>query len=170
MIIVSTLHILHTVWTLHSAHLFQHLCAHFYVCFRLVTMTTKRRLITDSFKVLKKARKGGKAEKSATPPPPQEGELIVVQQCYSGSSCCKEELIQLYSHCGGRSWILRCTVLLPGRWFCCFIFCSSIFRNTYIEHNEERLNSSTVIHMFHWSRWRMHPSSDNDQSAQSAPL
>ncbi|XP_030005355.1 DNA polymerase delta subunit 4 [Sphaeramia orbicularis] len=40
---------------------------------RSITMTTKRRLITDSFKVVKKTRKGGKREKSPTPsPPPQE--------------------------------------------------------------------------------------------------
>ncbi|XP_026214508.1 DNA polymerase delta subunit 4 [Anabas testudineus] len=35
-------------------------------------MTTKHRLITDSFKVVKKARRGGKQEKRATPPPPQK--------------------------------------------------------------------------------------------------
>ncbi|KAG7235868.1 hypothetical protein INR49_002065 [Caranx melampygus] len=35
-------------------------------------MTTKHRLITDSFKVVKKARKGGRREKKPTPPPPQK--------------------------------------------------------------------------------------------------
>ncbi|XP_071361594.1 DNA polymerase delta subunit 4 [Trachinotus anak] len=38
---------------------------------RLVNMTTKHRLITDSFKVVKKARRGGR-EKRPTPPPPQK--------------------------------------------------------------------------------------------------
>ncbi|XP_017291166.1 DNA polymerase delta subunit 4 [Kryptolebias marmoratus] len=32
-------------------------------------MTAKRGLITDSFKVVKKTRRGGKKEKSPTPPP-----------------------------------------------------------------------------------------------------
>ncbi|XP_070778255.1 DNA polymerase delta subunit 4 [Enoplosus armatus] len=36
-------------------------------------MTTKRGLITDSFKVVKKARRGGERERKPTPPPPQEG-------------------------------------------------------------------------------------------------
>ncbi|XP_041641423.1 DNA polymerase delta subunit 4 [Cheilinus undulatus] len=35
-------------------------------------MTTKHRLITDSFKVVKKARKGGKREKRSPSPPPQK--------------------------------------------------------------------------------------------------
>lgn len=35
-------------------------------------MTTKRGLITDSFKVVKKTRKGGKREKRLTPPPPKK--------------------------------------------------------------------------------------------------
>ncbi|KAK2815501.1 hypothetical protein Q5P01_025968 [Channa striata] len=39
---------------------------------RLFIMTTKHRLITDSFKVVKKARKGGKREKRSTPPPPKK--------------------------------------------------------------------------------------------------
>ncbi|XP_061583097.1 DNA polymerase delta subunit 4 [Cololabis saira] len=34
-------------------------------------MTTKRGLITDSFKVVKKSRKARKRQKSVTPPPPQ---------------------------------------------------------------------------------------------------
>ncbi|XP_076583534.1 DNA polymerase delta subunit 4 [Chaetodon auriga] len=34
-------------------------------------MTTKRGLITDSFKVVKKAKRGGKREKRPTPPQPQ---------------------------------------------------------------------------------------------------
>ncbi|XP_041790409.1 DNA polymerase delta subunit 4 [Chelmon rostratus] len=34
-------------------------------------MTTKRGLITDSFKVVKKARRAGKREKRPTPPQPQ---------------------------------------------------------------------------------------------------
>ncbi|XP_038130510.1 DNA polymerase delta subunit 4 isoform X2 [Cyprinodon tularosa] len=38
---------------------------------RLVTMTTKRGLITDSFKVVKKSRRGAKQRKSPTPPPSQ---------------------------------------------------------------------------------------------------
>uniref|UniRef100_UPI0037E8A361 DNA polymerase delta subunit 4 n=1 Tax=Semicossyphus pulcher TaxID=241346 RepID=UPI0037E8A361 len=33
-------------------------------------MTTKHGLITDSFKVVKKARRGGKREKRPSPPPP----------------------------------------------------------------------------------------------------
>ncbi|KAF3687081.1 DNA polymerase delta subunit 4 DNA polymerase delta subunit p12 [Channa argus] len=37
-------------------------------------MTTKHRLITDSFKVVKKARKGGKREKRSAPPPPPQKE------------------------------------------------------------------------------------------------
>lgn len=61
---------------LHNQCSFIHLSARVCVCFRSVTMTTKRRLITDSFKVLKKAKKGGKPEKRATPPPSQEGESI----------------------------------------------------------------------------------------------
>uniref|UniRef100_A0A3B3C0S8 Uncharacterized protein n=2 Tax=Oryzias melastigma TaxID=30732 RepID=A0A3B3C0S8_ORYME len=40
-----------------------------------VTMTTKRGLITDSFKVVKKKKRGGKQEKSPTPPPPQTEEV-----------------------------------------------------------------------------------------------
>lgn len=45
------------------------------VCCRSVTMTTKRGLITDSFKVVKKAKKEGKREKRPPPPPPpQQGE------------------------------------------------------------------------------------------------
>ncbi|XP_018539951.1 DNA polymerase delta subunit 4 [Lates calcarifer] len=44
-------------------------------------MTTKHRLITDSFKVVKKARRGGKREKRSTPPPPQkEAETDTVRQ------------------------------------------------------------------------------------------
>ncbi|KAM3623670.1 uncharacterized protein V6R79_014085 [Siganus canaliculatus] len=35
-------------------------------------MTTKHRLITDSFKVVKKARRGGKRERKQSPPPPQK--------------------------------------------------------------------------------------------------
>ncbi|XP_062334009.1 DNA polymerase delta subunit 4 [Osmerus eperlanus] len=35
-------------------------------------MTTKRRLITDSFKVVKKARRGEKKEKKPPPSPPQK--------------------------------------------------------------------------------------------------
>uniref|UniRef100_A0A3B5LVQ4 Uncharacterized protein n=1 Tax=Xiphophorus couchianus TaxID=32473 RepID=A0A3B5LVQ4_9TELE len=35
-------------------------------------MTTKRGLITDSFKVMKKSRRGGKRKKSPTPPPAQQ--------------------------------------------------------------------------------------------------
>ncbi|XP_008316032.1 DNA polymerase delta subunit 4 [Cynoglossus semilaevis] len=35
-------------------------------------MTTKRGLITDSFKVVKRTRKGGKRAKRPTPPPPQK--------------------------------------------------------------------------------------------------
>ncbi|XP_008278479.1 DNA polymerase delta subunit 4 isoform X2 [Stegastes partitus] len=35
-------------------------------------MTAKRGLITDSFKVVKKARRGGKQDKRPTPPPPQK--------------------------------------------------------------------------------------------------
>ncbi|KAF6739431.1 DNA polymerase delta subunit 4 [Oryzias melastigma] len=38
-------------------------------------MTTKRGLITDSFKVVKKKKRGGKQEKSPTPPPPQTEEV-----------------------------------------------------------------------------------------------
>ena len=41
---------------------------------RSVSMTTKRGLITDSFKVVKKARRASKREKRAIPPPPQKGE------------------------------------------------------------------------------------------------
>ncbi|KAI3353128.1 hypothetical protein L3Q82_019255 [Scortum barcoo] len=37
-------------------------------------MTTKHRLITDSFKVVKRARRGGKREKRSTPPPPPKAE------------------------------------------------------------------------------------------------
>ncbi|XP_034400272.1 DNA polymerase delta subunit 4 isoform X2 [Cyclopterus lumpus] len=37
-----------------------------------VTMTTKRGLITDSFKVVKKARNGVKREKRPPTPPPQK--------------------------------------------------------------------------------------------------
>lgn len=39
-----------------------------------VTMTTKRGLITDSYKVVKKGRRGGKRGKAPTPPPPEIGE------------------------------------------------------------------------------------------------
>lgn len=35
-------------------------------------MTTKRRLITDSYRVVKKERRGGKRERSPTPPPTPE--------------------------------------------------------------------------------------------------
>lgn len=42
-----------------------------------VTMTTKRGLITDSFKVVKKKKRGGKQEKSPTPPPPQTGGVLL---------------------------------------------------------------------------------------------
>ncbi|XP_053190127.1 DNA polymerase delta subunit 4 [Scomber japonicus] len=34
-------------------------------------MTTKRGLITDSYKVVKKVRRGGKRGKAPTPPPPE---------------------------------------------------------------------------------------------------
>uniref|UniRef100_A0A672QHW1 Uncharacterized protein n=1 Tax=Sinocyclocheilus grahami TaxID=75366 RepID=A0A672QHW1_SINGR len=37
-------------------------------------MTPKRGLITDTFKVVKKARRGGKRDKSPSPPPPQLSE------------------------------------------------------------------------------------------------
>ncbi|XP_051242431.1 DNA polymerase delta subunit 4 [Dicentrarchus labrax] len=37
-------------------------------------MTTKRGLITESFKVVKKARRGGKREKRPTPSPPPQKE------------------------------------------------------------------------------------------------
>ncbi|XP_008417960.1 DNA polymerase delta subunit 4 [Poecilia reticulata] len=40
-------------------------------------MTTKRGLITDSFKVLKKTRRGGKRKKSPTPPPALQGEAAL---------------------------------------------------------------------------------------------
>ncbi|XP_040892986.1 DNA polymerase delta subunit 4 [Toxotes jaculatrix] len=43
-------------------------------------MTTKRRLITDSFKVVKKARRGGKREKTPTPPPQTEPETETVRE------------------------------------------------------------------------------------------
>ncbi|XP_029943602.1 DNA polymerase delta subunit 4 [Salarias fasciatus] len=46
-------------------------------------MTTKRGLITDSFKVVKKARRGGKRERKPSPPPPQnecDGELLPEEQ------------------------------------------------------------------------------------------
>lgn len=35
-------------------------------------MTTKHRLITDSYKVVKKERRGSKRQKSPTPPPPPQ--------------------------------------------------------------------------------------------------
>ncbi|XP_033822361.1 DNA polymerase delta subunit 4 [Periophthalmus magnuspinnatus] len=35
-------------------------------------MTTKRRLITDSYRVVKRERRGGKRERSPTPPPTPE--------------------------------------------------------------------------------------------------
>nr|XP_046256079.1 DNA polymerase delta subunit 4 isoform X1 [Scatophagus argus]XP_046256088.1 DNA polymerase delta subunit 4 isoform X1 [Scatophagus argus] len=38
-------------------------------------MTTKRGLITDSFKVVKKAKKREKREKKSTPPPPRKAEV-----------------------------------------------------------------------------------------------
>ncbi|KAM4750487.1 DNA polymerase delta subunit 4 [Anableps anableps] len=38
-------------------------------------MTTKRGLITDSFKVLKKSRRGGRRKKSPTPPPSQQEDV-----------------------------------------------------------------------------------------------
>lgn len=48
---------------------------------RLVVMTTKRGLITDSFKVVKKARRGGKEEKKPTPPPTQkEAEISTTRE------------------------------------------------------------------------------------------
>uniref|UniRef100_A0A3P8QCC1 Uncharacterized protein n=1 Tax=Astatotilapia calliptera TaxID=8154 RepID=A0A3P8QCC1_ASTCA len=43
-------------------------------------MTTKRRLITDSFKVVKRSRKGGKREKSPTPPPSPQKEADRVRE------------------------------------------------------------------------------------------
>ncbi|XP_019939457.2 DNA polymerase delta subunit 4 [Paralichthys olivaceus] len=44
-------------------------------------MTTKRGLITDSFKVVKKARRASKREKRASPPPPQkEAEAETVRE------------------------------------------------------------------------------------------
>nr|XP_046256094.1 DNA polymerase delta subunit 4 isoform X2 [Scatophagus argus]XP_046256102.1 DNA polymerase delta subunit 4 isoform X2 [Scatophagus argus] len=44
-------------------------------------MTTKRGLITDSFKVVKKAKKREKREKKSTPPPPRkEVETETVQE------------------------------------------------------------------------------------------
>ncbi|KAM9362912.1 DNA polymerase delta subunit 4 isoform 1-T2 [Symphorus nematophorus] len=44
-------------------------------------MTTKRRLITDSFKVVKRVRRGRKREKSPTPPPsPKEDETQKVRE------------------------------------------------------------------------------------------
>ncbi|XP_030580489.1 DNA polymerase delta subunit 4 [Archocentrus centrarchus] len=43
-------------------------------------MTTKRGLITDSFKVVKKSRKGGKREKSPTPPPSPQKEADSIQE------------------------------------------------------------------------------------------
>ncbi|XP_029000364.1 DNA polymerase delta subunit 4 isoform X2 [Betta splendens] len=46
-------------------------------------MTTKHRLITDSFKVVKKARKGGKREKRSPPPSPENE---------AGNDAGKEEL------------------------------------------------------------------------------
>lgn len=53
-------------------------------------MTTKRRLITDSFKVVKRSRKGGKREKSPTPPPsPQKGEEQHSLWCHCKQIPCK---------------------------------------------------------------------------------
>ncbi|XP_026158176.1 DNA polymerase delta subunit 4 [Mastacembelus armatus] len=44
-------------------------------------MTTKHRLITDSFKVVKRAKRTGKREKTPTPPPPQkEAEIGTVSE------------------------------------------------------------------------------------------
>ncbi|KAM8773173.1 DNA polymerase delta subunit 4 [Acanthopagrus latus] len=44
-------------------------------------MTAKHGLITDSFKVVKKARRGGKREKTPSPPPPQrEAETETVRE------------------------------------------------------------------------------------------
>ncbi|AWP06384.1 putative DNA polymerase delta subunit 4 [Scophthalmus maximus] len=44
-------------------------------------MTTKHGLITDSFKVVKKARREGKRQKRPTPPPPQkEGDSDPVRE------------------------------------------------------------------------------------------
>ncbi|XP_073334084.1 DNA polymerase delta subunit 4 [Pagrus major] len=44
-------------------------------------MTTKHGLITDSFKVVRKARRGGKREKRPSPPPPQrEAETETVRE------------------------------------------------------------------------------------------
>ncbi|KAM4585000.1 DNA polymerase delta subunit 4 [Odontesthes bonariensis] len=43
-------------------------------------MTTKRGLITDSFKVVRKARKGGKQRKNPTPPPPQKVDVTKTVQ------------------------------------------------------------------------------------------
>ncbi|CAI5681565.1 DNA polymerase delta subunit 4 [Oreochromis niloticus] len=43
-------------------------------------MTTKRRLITDSFKVVKRSRKGGKREKSPTPPPSPQKEADRIRE------------------------------------------------------------------------------------------
>lgn len=53
-------------------------------------MTTKHRLITDSFKVVKKARKGGKRDKRPTPPPPHNGEVRsdVLYLCVLGCLHC----------------------------------------------------------------------------------
>ncbi|XP_029362042.1 DNA polymerase delta subunit 4 isoform X2 [Echeneis naucrates] len=42
-------------------------------------MTTKHRLITDSFKVVKKARRGGR-EKPTPPPPQKEAETELVKE------------------------------------------------------------------------------------------
>ncbi|XP_069568106.1 DNA polymerase delta subunit 4 isoform X1 [Brachyistius frenatus] len=42
-------------------------------------MTTKRGLITDSFKVVKKAKRGGKREKRPSPPSPPRGEQLYVE-------------------------------------------------------------------------------------------
>ncbi|KAM9770317.1 DNA polymerase delta subunit 4 isoform 2-T2 [Menidia menidia] len=43
-------------------------------------MTTKRGLITDSFKVVKKAKRGAKQQKSPTPPPPQDEEATKTER------------------------------------------------------------------------------------------
>uniref|UniRef100_A0A3P9QH15 DNA polymerase delta 4, accessory subunit n=1 Tax=Poecilia reticulata TaxID=8081 RepID=A0A3P9QH15_POERE len=58
-------------------------------------MTTKRGLITDSFKVLKKTRRGGKRKKSPTPPPALQGEAAI-ELCFGISRMQRWERAKLH--------------------------------------------------------------------------
>uniref|UniRef100_A0A3Q0S9P5 DNA polymerase delta 4, accessory subunit n=1 Tax=Amphilophus citrinellus TaxID=61819 RepID=A0A3Q0S9P5_AMPCI len=70
-------------------------------------MTTKRGLITDSFKVVKKSRKGGKREKSPTPPPSPQKEPRVKKKTEEQEKLRQFDLDWRFGPCTGISRLQR---------------------------------------------------------------